>query len=167
MRPGRHRLLLTVHIGTAVAVLGADLALLTLGAAGLRGADPVTVYPAAHLLGQWLVSPLAVTSLASGTLLAATTSFKPWRHGWVAIKASTTLVLTGLLLAVLVPGLGRTADAATANPPQVTGTQRLLYVLAPSGAAALLTVNLALGVYKPRKLRHAPATSHAALPVRW
>lgn len=161
-RPGQHRLLLTIHIGVTVAVLGADLALLALGIAGLRGADPRTAYPAAHLIGQWLAAPLAVASLGTGVLLAVTTTFKPWRYGWVAVKGGITLVLTGLLLAVLVPGLGRAAHAATATPPQVTHTQRLLYVIAPAAAATLLAVNLALARYKPRPRRHpAPATGVA------
>ena len=103
-RPRPHRLLLTVHIGVTVAVLGADLALLALGVTGLRGADPRTVYPAAHLLGQWLTAPLAVASLATGVLLAVRTAYKPWRYGWVAVKGVITLVLTGALLGVLYPG---------------------------------------------------------------
>jgi len=72
----------------------------------------------AHLLGQWLAAPLAVASL-----------------------------LTGVLLFVLVPGLGRAAQAATATPPHVTHTQRLLYTIAPAAAAILLAVNLTLARY--------------------
>jgi hypothetical protein len=161
--PGRHRLLLTVHIGVTVAVLGADLALLALGIAGLRGTDPRTIYPAAHLLGQWLAAPLAVASLATGVLLAATTAYKPWRYGWVAAKGGITLVLTGALLGVLVPGLGRAAAAASAAPPDVTQTQRLLYTIAPAAAAVLLTVNLALGRYRPRMRQGAASESNRVL----
>jgi hypothetical protein len=147
---GQHTLLLTVHVTATVAVLGADLALLALGIAGLRGADPRSIYPAAHLLGQWLAAPLAVASLASGVLLAVTTTFKPFRYRWVTVKGAITLILTGLLLTALVPGLGRAADAATGATPQpVTHVQQLLYTLAPAGAALLLTVNVALGMYKP------------------
>jgi len=80
----------------------------------------------AHLLGQWLAAPLAVASL-----------------------------LTGVLLFVLVPGLGRAAQAATATPPHVTHTQRLLYTIAPAAAAILLAVTLAR--YGQGTARHAPA----------
>jgi hypothetical protein len=152
-RPGRQRLLLTIHIGVTVAVLGADLALLALGIAGLRGTDPRTVYPAAHLLGQWIALPLAAASLVTGVLLAATTTYQPWRYGWVVVKGVVTLVLTGLLLVLLVPGLGRAARAATATLPDVTHVQRVLYAIAPAAAAILLTLNLALGRYKPRLRR--------------
>ena len=163
LRPRQRMLLLTIHVTATVAVLGADLALLALGIAGLRGTDPRTVYPAAHLVGQWLAAPLAVASLASGVLLAATTTFKPFRHRWVTIKGSITVVLTGLLLAVLVPGLGRAGDAATATPPDpVTHTQQILFVLAPAGAAVLLAVNVALGMYKPRLRQRAVHAAGAA-----
>ena len=150
-------LLLTIHVIVTVAVLGADLVMLALGISGLRGADPRTVYPAAHLVGQWLAAPLAVASLASGVLLAATTQWKPLRHRWVTVKGVITLVLTGLLLAVLVPGLGRAADAAAGPAPHpLTHRQQILYVLAPATASALLAFNVALGMYKPR-LRRRPA----------
>jgi hypothetical protein len=91
-----------------------------------------------------------VASLATGVLLAVITTYKPWRYGWIAIKGGITLALTGLLLALLVPGLGRAAHAAAATLPHVTHTQRLLYTIAPATAAVLLAVNLTLGRYQPR-----------------
>ena len=90
----------------------------------------------AHLLGQWLAAPLAVASL-----------------------------LTGVLLFVLVPGLGRAAQAATAIPPHVTHTQRLLYTIAPAAAAILLAVNLTLARYgqvRPGTRRHAAPVPRGA-----
>lgn len=54
------RLLLILHVAVAVGLLGAALVLVALGLAGLRGADPRTVYPAAHLVDAWVVTPLAV-----------------------------------------------------------------------------------------------------------
>jgi len=87
----------------------------------------------AHLLGQWLAAPLAVASL-----------------------------LTGVLLFVLVPGLGRAAQAATATPPHVTHTQRLLYTIAPAAAAILLAVNLTLARYRPGTRRHAAPVPRGA-----
>jgi hypothetical protein len=149
-RPLRTALLI-VHIVVTVTALGTDLALLALGVAGLRGAEPRTVYPAGHLLGQWLMVPLAVASLASGLTLSVTTGWKPFVHGWVTVKGAITVLLTGLLLASLVPALGRAASAATATAAApLTHAQQTLLVAAPAGAAALLTVNVLLGVVKPR-----------------
>ncbi len=152
-RPLRTALLI-VHIAVTVAALGTDLALLALGVAGLRGADPRTVYPAGHLLGQWLMVPLAIASLATGLTLSVSTGWKPFVHGWVTIKAAITLLLTGLLLASLVPALGRAAEAATGTAAApLTHAQQTLLVAAPTGAAALLIVNVLLGVVKPRLRR--------------
>ena len=156
-QPRRSTPLLTAHIIVTVAALGCDLALLALTVAGLRGVDPRAVYPAAHLLGQWVVAPLAVASLATGLLMVATTGWKPFRHGWVTIKGSTTVLLTGLLLGSLVPGLGRAAATATEAPGTgpITHTQQILLAAAPAGALALLTLNVILGIYKPRLHRRA------------
>ena len=152
-RPLRTALLI-VHLVVTVAALGTDLALLALGVAGLRGADPRTVYPAGHLLGHWLMVPLAVASLATGLTLSVSTGWKPFVHGWVTVKAAITVLLTGLLVASLVPALGRAADAATGtaaapltHAPADTAGRRT------AGAAALLTVNVLLGVVKPRLRR--------------
>jgi hypothetical protein len=152
-RPLRTALLI-VHIVVTVAALGTDLALLALDVAGLRGAEARTVYPASHLLGQWLMVPLAVASLTTGLTLSVTTGWKPFVHGWVTLKATITLLLTGLLLASLVPALGRAADAATGTAgATMTHAQQTLLVAAPAGAAALLTINVLLGVVKPRLRR--------------
>jgi hypothetical protein len=132
------------HVSVSVAVLGADLALLTLTAAGLHGTDPHTVYPAAHLIGLWAAIPLAVAALATGAALVVVTGLKPWRHAWLAVKTIITVTLTGLLIGVLVPGLGR----AAAGPPAHTG--QVLDAIAPTVAAALLVVNVILGIARPR-----------------
>jgi hypothetical protein len=132
------------HVCASVGVLGADLTLLLLGAAGLHGADARTIYPAAHLIGLWAAIPLAVASLATGALLVAITDWKPWRHRWLAVKAAITVTLTGLLIGVLVPGLGR---AAAGSPPH---TGQVLDTIAPAVGAGLLIVNVILGMTKPR-----------------
>jgi len=155
-RPLRTALLI-VHIVVTVAALGTDLALLALGAAGLRGDDPRTVYPAGHLLGQWLMVPLAVASLVTGLALSVTTGWKPFVHRWVTVKAAIALLLTGLLLTSLVPALGRAARTATGTGTgPLTHAQQMLLVVAPAGAAMLLALNVLLGVVKPR-LRRRPA----------
>src|ERR687898_3626255 len=66
--PPWRKLLLTVHVATAVSVLGTDLVLLVLGISSVRGADPQTIYPAAHLVATWLLVPLAIVALCTGVL---------------------------------------------------------------------------------------------------
>ena len=154
-------MLLTVHIAATVGLLGADLALLALGMAGARGADPRTVYPAAHLLGSSLAAPLAVLSLATGLLLARLSSWGLLRYWWVTIKLAITVGLTSLLLAVLVPGLSGMADLATGPTPQlITNAQRLRFTVAPAAAALLLALSLVLATSKPRwRVVRVPAIS--------
>ena len=67
------KLLLKVHMAATVSVLGMDLVLLALGIAGMGGADPRTIYPAAYLVSARLVAPLAILSLGTGLLLAVLT----------------------------------------------------------------------------------------------
>jgi hypothetical protein len=144
-------LLLVAHVAATVSLLGADLALLALDISGARGADPRTVYPAARLIVTWLAAPLAVVALGSGLLQGLTTSWGLVRHGWVTVKLAITALLTVVLLLVLVPALGRVADLATSLTPQlISHAQRLRLAIAPAAAAALLTLNIVLALYKPR-----------------
>ena len=78
--PPRRKLLLTVHVATAVSVLGTDLVLLVLGISSVRGADPQTVYPAADLIATWVLAPLAILALGSGVLLGLLTRWGLFRY---------------------------------------------------------------------------------------
>lgn len=139
-----------MHVAVTVSVLGADLVLLLLGAAGLAGADPLTVYPAAHLIAVWLIAPLAVASLGTGLLLGLLTPWGLFRYWWVTIKLALTAVLTGAVLFVLVPRLAAMANAVTGPSPEVlTGAQRMLLAVVPVAASTLLLLALALAVFKP------------------
>jgi hypothetical protein len=144
-KPARWRTpLLTVHIVASVGAIGAAAVLLALGIAGLRGADPRTVYPAAHLVEAWIIAPLAVTALGTGLAQALLSRWDPRRHRWVMIKLVITTLLTAAVFLVLEPGL---AAAATADP--VTDAQRLRVAVAPAAACALLILNAVLGLAKP------------------
>ena len=145
-----------VHVLTTVGVFGADLVLLALGVFSLLGADPVMVYPAAHVIDAVVVQPLAVVSLATGIALALLTRWGLFLYWWTAIKFAITAALTGVVVLVLVPRLAAAADAATALAPHTfTAAERIPLVVAPAVASLLLVVNVALAIYKPRwRLRH-------------
>ena len=57
MQRTMRNLLLTVHIAVTAGSLGMDLVMLVLGLTGWFGGDPLTIYPAAHLIGSWLLAP--------------------------------------------------------------------------------------------------------------
>jgi hypothetical protein len=144
------KLLLTVHVVATVSVLGADLVLLLLGLSSLSGADPRTIYPAAHLVGARLVAPLAVLSLSTGLPLGILTPWGLFKYWWVTIKLAITTVLTGVVLFVLVPRLGAAADAVSGPAPSLsTSAERLPLVIAPALASTLLLLMVALAIFKP------------------
>lgn len=143
-------LLLSLHVASSVGVLGADLALLIFGIAGVGGADPLTIYPAAQLIGAWLVAPLALLTLATGLTLAVLTPWGLFNYWWVTIKLTIVLVLTGAVLFVLVPSLGATAALVSgAGAQPLSPGQRLPLLLAPAAASSLLVIALLLAIFKP------------------
>ena len=143
-------LLLTVHVAATVSVLGTDLVLLALGLASTGGADPRTIYPAAHLVGARLVAPLTVVALGTGVLLGLLTPWGLLRYRWVATKLAITAALTGVVLVVLVPRLGAAAEAVAGPAPHaLPGGARVPLVVAPAVASALLALNVALAIVKP------------------
>lgn len=149
-QPSRN-LLLSIHVAASVGVLGADLALLVLGSAGLAGADPVTIYPAARLIGASLIAPLALVALATGLLLGLLTPWGLFTYWWVTIKLAIVVILSAAVLFVLVPALGATAEAVTTGAAgPLTVRERLPLIMAPALATTLLTIALVLAIFKPR-----------------
>ncbi len=154
------KLLLSLHVATTVSILGTDLVLLTLGIASLGGANPRTIYPAAHLASAWLVAPLAVLSLGTGLLLGLLTQWGVFRYWWVTIKLVITIVLTAIVLFVLVPRLGIVAAEVTASDPgPLSEGSRLPLVIAPALASSLLLLNVVLAIFKPGRRLRARATA--------
>jgi SAM-dependent methyltransferase len=144
-----HGLLLTSHIAASVGVLGADLGLLVLGLAGIAGAPPESIYPAARLIVQSLVMPLALAALATGVSLAVSTPWGLFRYWWVAIKLVITLLLTAAVLFVLLPALSAAADSVTTSTGGLRVENRMPLALAPAVASSLLLLAVALAVFKP------------------
>jgi hypothetical protein len=108
LSPRGRNLLLTVHLVATVSVLGTDLVLLALGVAGLRGADPRTVYPAAHLVGQWLVAPsIPRTVLPPSAIITAASASTP-----------APVMAWGEIRSVQRPGQGRGQPGTVGCQPQ-------------------------------------------------
>lgn len=139
-----HKVVLALHIAVSAGVLGADLALLALGLGAMGGVDSRAIFPAAELIGQRVVLPLALASLASGVALALTTPWGLFRHAWVTTKLAITAMLSVAVVFVLLPGLEAAADAAAAG----TLDQNPL-LIGPVAAASLLVTALLLAVFKP------------------
>jgi len=148
LSPRWRKLLLTIHVASAVSVLGTDLVLLVLGISSVRGADPQTIYPAAHLVATWLLAPLATLALGTGVLLGLLTQWGLLKYWWVTIKLALTAILTGVILFVLVPRLRVAANAAI-TAQTFTAAERLPLLVAPTAGVTLLILIVALAIYKP------------------
>ncbi|MCW3843162.1 hypothetical protein ONA70_23965 [Micromonospora yasonensis] len=154
LSPTGRKALLTLHLVTSLGWLGADLVLLTLGVAGLRGADPAVVYPTAGLLVTWLFAPLSVAVWLIGVASALLTPWGMLRWRWVLVKFAITTVMLGLVLLALTPTVRRLGDLA----PDLTTRDRLDLVIPPAVSTTLLLVATVLSTYKPwGRLRRATA----------
>lgn len=137
--------LLTLHLVTSLGWLGADLVLLTLGVAVLRGADPDVVYPVAALVGTALFAPLSVVVWVVGVLSALLTPWGLLRHRWVLVKLLITTVMVLLVLFLLTPNLRAAGELGAALPPG----DRADLVIAPTVSTSLMVVATVLSTYKP------------------
>jgi hypothetical protein len=141
--------LLIVHLVVAVGLVGADLALLALGAAGVAGADPVAVYPAASLVASRVIGPLVLLALGTGAAQAVVTRRRVLRERWVAVKLITTAAFTVVVWVVLVPRLAAGSVATSSGAPFPLA-DRLPLVVVPVAATSVLVALVGLAVAKPR-----------------
>lgn len=148
--------MLTIHIATAAGLVGVSMVILALGIAGL-GEPPETVYPAMYTVARFALVPLAVAALATGLLQVLVTGYGLRRHWWATAKLVITIVLAAVAVFVVVPGLGRAAEAATTPSASVTGAQQLTSVVTPAIALGLFLLTVGLGVFKPGRRRRSPA----------
>ena len=144
---------MTVHLASAVGLIGVDLVLVSLGLAGWQGSDPETIYPAMYLVARGALVPLAVLALVTGVVQGLLSNYGLLRHWWVTAKLAITLLLTVVAIAVVAPGLGRTADAAISTGDAVTTAQQATSTLTPVLAGVLLLFMVVLGVFKPGRRR--------------
>ncbi|MGC1211851.1 MAG: hypothetical protein WA890_11385 [Micromonospora sp.] len=153
LSPPARKALLTLHLVTSLGWLGADLVLLTLGIAGLRGADPEVVYPTAGLLVTYLFAPLSMLVWLIGVASALLTPWGLLRWRWVLVKFALTTAMLGLVLLLLMPtvrGLGELA-------PALTTRDRLDLVIPPTVSSTLLIIATVLSTYKPWGRMRRPA----------
>jgi hypothetical protein len=151
MPPRVRKLVLTAHLTTSLGWLGAVLAYIALDVTATTSTDVPMVraaYPAMGVIVQFVIVPLALAALLTGTIQALGTTWGLIRHYWVLVSLLLTLVATLVLLAETrtVSDLAQMA-ASGPDPRELPGT------LAHSigGLAVLLTITI-LNIYKPRGL---------------
>lgn len=130
--------------------MGAVAGFLILALAGLNGT--VAVYPSLDLTTQYLIMPLALLTLALGTLQSLLTPWGLVRHYWVLIK----LILTLLVVLVLWLQTGNIRMLASLPTEALRSaewsTARFSMVLHSGAGLVVLLVAAILSVYKPAGL---------------
>lgn len=156
MTPGVRKFALTLHVLVSVSWLGAVAAFLALAIVGLTQADVQIVrgcYVAMEVTTRYVIVPLCFASLLTGLVSSLGTTWGLFRHYWVVIKLTITILATVLLLVHTRP-IRYVADVATQRPLARHQLHEVrLQLVADAGAAmVVLMVNTVLAVYKPRGL---------------
>ncbi|WP_030423299.1 DUF2269 domain-containing protein [Streptomyces sp. SCSIO 75703] len=118
-RPVR-RATLAVHVVASAAWLGLTLGLLALALAATTAPSAASAEPsvrAMRLFADLLLLPVALTTLASGLVLALGTPWGLARHRWVWTKFWLTLAATIATAFALRPGVHAALAAVTAGEP--------------------------------------------------
>ncbi|GDY55007.1 hypothetical protein SVIO_056300 [Streptomyces violaceusniger] len=162
-RPVR-RGLLVLHVVVSVGWLGLTLGVLALGITGAMAGsaeEAGAAYRSMNVLGDWLLIPISLLSLASGIVLSLGTPWGLARHRWVYVKFWLTLITT----AATAFALRARIDAAMADvvAGRAVGATTDL-ILAPSVSLGVYTFLTAISVIKPWGLtargRRLRATKH-------
>ena len=118
MPPGVRKLVLSAHIATSVALLGAVASFLVLAIVGLTSRDMLVMraaYMAMEPIAWLIIMPLAFTSLLIGIVQSVSTAWGLFQHYWVITKLVLTLVVTVVLLLQMktISTVARIASEAT------------------------------------------------------
>ncbi len=140
--------LLTLHVVTAVGLLGSVAGLLVAAMRAATRDDPVdahAIYELMAILPFTLGIPLSFLALGSGVVLGVTSRWRVLRHWWVTAKLA--LLGSTILLGALV--VGPTVDTlvdgtASAGAVDRAGAWRLVVVLATQLVMVLTAVILAM-----------------------
>jgi hypothetical protein len=155
MSPVLRKANLVAHVVTSVGWLGAVVSFLVLSVIGANSHDAATVrgsYLAMNLIGQLVIVPLSIASLATGVVQSLGTPWGLLRHYWVLAKLVLTVFATILLLLhqfmAVAEAARRVAGASASSLPNAgrLGTQ---LVVDAGFAAIILLATTVLSVFKP------------------
>ena len=147
------RSVLVLHIASAGAWLGVDVAMAVLIVTALVADDPATKALSYRALELVAVVPLlacGLVCLLTGIVLGLGSRWGLVRYWWVAVKLVLNLVLTGLVLVGLAPEVAAHADQARqfeAGLPALLDVGQLIFP--PIVSPTALLVAMALAVFKP------------------
>lgn len=154
MSPRMSKFALTTHVISSVGWFGSVACFLALAIAGVTTKDAQLVRYTSfsmELIAWYVIVPMNFASLLTGLIQSLGTKWGLFRHYWVLIKLSITLISTFLLLVHMQP-IGHLASlAAESNfsSVDVRGLQIQLAIKAGLAMLALFVVTV-ISVYKPK-----------------
>jgi hypothetical protein len=150
---GWRRGLLVVHVVSSGAWIGIDVIVAVLVSTGWFADDLGLRSLAYRALAAFVVWPMLVSGLVclgTGLLLGLGTKWGLIRYWWVFVKLVLNLLLCGLIVLVLQPGMGDVAaygeDLLTGSSP-TSDTARLFFP--PAVSLSCLALAAVLAVFKP------------------
>lgn len=144
---------LAVHLWSAGAWVGLDVALAALVVATLRADDDLlrgALFQAVEVVAVWPLALAGLVCLGSGIVLGLATNYGLLRYWWVLVKLVINVLLSALVLVLLRPNASALADEGrrlAAGKPVDVDLSAL--VMPPAVTMVALTVAVYLSVYKP------------------
>lgn len=155
MAPGLRKFALATHLTLSVGWVGAVAAYLALDVAVARSQDEQTLraaYLAMEAIARYVIVPLALASLLTGLVMSLGTKWGLFRHYWVLISLTLTVIAAGVLLVetqVISSLADMAADPTTSSEHLRAMPSTLVHSV---GGMFVLLVILVLNVYKPQGL---------------
>ena len=159
MTPGLRKFVLTAHVASSVATLGAVAGFLALSIAGLASQSAGMVraaYLSMELTAWFVILPLLLASLLTGLVQSLGTPWGLFRHYWALVKLLVTVLVTVVLLLQMegISHMAAVASETTLSSADLPGLRRSIRTHAAGGLLALL-LPVVLSIYKPRGMtRH-------------
>lgn len=160
MTPRVRKFTLSVHLSFSVGWIGAVFAYLALSTAAMTSQNAQTMraaWIAMELTGWYVIVPLALASLLTGLVMALGTTWGLFRHYWVLISLTLTILASTVLLmhmpdVSILAGVAKEANAATLDEGRKHLLSRLSRgdLLHPGIGLVVLLVIQVLNVYKPK-----------------
>lgn len=147
----RRKVVLTIHIVAALALLGASSVLVVGSAhAAIRddASDAHAVYALLRLLTFSVDIPLAVIALLGGLTLALTSRWRIFGDRWLTTKLALYVATATVGVAFLGPSLDTMLDVTETSSPGESSRRWRPVVLAAAQAVMLITA-ATLAVFKP------------------
>ncbi|MQA00194.1 MAG: hypothetical protein GEU80_12860 [Dehalococcoidia bacterium] len=144
---------LLVHIMSAGAWFGLDLAMAALVFTAVGADDPGTkafAYRALELFAIWPLFTSGVVCLASGVLLGLGSKFGLVRYWWVTLKLALNILLTTLVLFALRPQVVTLAEQGEQSAAgQAVDFLESSMLFPPLVSSTALLIAFTLSVFKP------------------